>query len=164
MKVSQVLLKYLVQYHFLRESVSYFFSCKGSTFPSLERLVNALKYGEVDGILVDLYTAHYRNDLFNVTWIVVSQIIPFKFTSGVVISGNAAKLEQHFRDYIGNKSTVVVTDVLQKTNQDNNKVGRACPLCVSVIVQNGTFCCWIEHSTAKDCGSIRICSGTLSLH
>jgi len=116
-----------------------FFSCKGSTFPSLERLVNALKYGEVDGILVDLYTAHYRNDLFNVTWIVVSQIIPFEFTSGVVISGNAAKLEQHFRDYIGNKSTVVVTEVLQKTNQDNNKVGKPCPLCVSE--KNWIFCC-----------------------
>ena len=53
------------------------FSCKGSTFPTLEKLVIALKYGEVDGILVDLYTAHYRNDLFNATWIVVSQIIPF---------------------------------------------------------------------------------------
>ena len=106
------------------------FSCKGSTFPTLEKLVIALKYGEVDGILVDLYTAHYRNDLFNVTWIVVSQIIPFEFTSGVVISGNAGKLEQHFRDYVGNKSTVVVTEILQKTNQDNNKVGKACPLCV----------------------------------
>jgi len=92
-----------------------------SIFPTLERLVNALRYGEVDGILVDLYTAHYRNDLFNVTWIVVSQIIPFEFTSGVVVSGNAAKLKQHFRDYIGNKSTVVVTEILQKTNQDNNK-------------------------------------------
>ena len=163
MKVSQVLLKYLVQYHFLREFFFFFF-CKGSTFPSLERLVNALKYGEVDGILVDLYTAHYRNDLFNVTWIVVSQIIPFEFTSGVVISGNAAKLEQHFRDYIGNKSTVVVTDVLQKTNQDNNKVGGAYSLCVSVIVQNGKFFCRREHSTAKDCGFIRICSRTLFLH
>ena len=110
-----------------------YFSCKGSTFPTLERLVNALKYGEVDGILVDLYTAHYRNDLFNVTWIVVSQIIPFEFTSGVVISGNAGKLEQHFRDYIGNKSTVVVTEILQKTTQDNNKVRKACPLCVCCL-------------------------------
>ena len=104
-------------------------SCKGSTFPTLESLVIALKYGEVDGILVDLYTAHYRNDLFNVTWIVVSQIIPFEFTSGAVISGNAAKLEQHFRDYIGNKSNTVVTEILQKTNQDNTKVGKACLLC-----------------------------------
>ena len=111
------------------------FSCKGSTFPTLEKLVIALKYGEVDGILVDLYTAHYRNDLFNATWIVVSQIIPFEFTSGVVISGNAEKLEQHFRDYVGNKSTVVVTEILQKTNQDNNKVGKACPLCVFLFTK-----------------------------
>ena len=114
----------------------YFFSCKGSTFPTLERLVLALKYGEVDGILVDLYTAHYRNDLFNVTWIVVSQIIPFEFTCGVVISGNAAKLEQHFRDYNGNKSTVVVTEILQKTNQDNTKVGKACPLFVLLFTKS----------------------------
>ena len=121
-----------MQYHSLR---GLFFSCKGSTFPTLERLVLALKYGEVDGILVDLYTAHYRNDLFNVTWIVVSQIIPFEFTCGVVISGNAAKLEQHFRDYIGNKSTVVVTEILKKTNQDNTKVGKACPLFVLLLTK-----------------------------
>ncbi|KAL9951840.1 hypothetical protein ACROYT_G044575 [Oculina patagonica] len=93
---------------------------ESSTFPTLERLVNALKYGDVDGILVDLYTANYRSDLFNATWIVVSQIISFDFTSGVVISGNAAKLEQHFRDYVGNRSTVV-TEILQKTNEGSNK-------------------------------------------
>ena len=39
----------------------------------------------------------------------------------MVISGSAAKLEQHFREYIGNKSTVV-TEILQKTNQENDKV------------------------------------------
>ncbi|XP_078354628.1 uncharacterized protein LOC144639220 isoform X2 [Oculina patagonica] len=93
---------------------------ESSTFPTLERLVNALKYGNVDGILVDLYTANYRGDLFNATWIVVSQIISFDFTSGVVISENAAKLEQHFRDYVGNRSTVV-TEILQKTNEGSNK-------------------------------------------
>ena len=104
---------------------------------------------------MDLYTAHYRNDLFNVTWLVVSQIIPFEFTSGVVISGNAAKLEQHFRDYIGNKSTAVVTDILQKTNQNNEEVGKACPLCVSVLVFKMENISLNKHpeenSTAKDC-------------
>ncbi|CAH3178695.1 unnamed protein product [Porites lobata] len=90
-------------------------------FPSLERLVDALKQDEVDGILVDVYTAHYRSDLFNVTWIKISQILAYKFTCGVIISGNAAKLERIFREYVGNKSTVV-TDILQKTNQENEKV------------------------------------------
>ena len=94
---------------------------KGSTFPSLERLVDGLRQGEVDGILVDLYTAHYRSDLFNVSWITVTRILPYEFTTGVVISGNAAKLERHFREYVGNKARVV-TDILQKTNQENNKV------------------------------------------
>ena len=108
------------------------FSCKGSTFPTLEILVNALKYGDVDGILVDLYTANYRSDLFNATWIVVSQIISFEFTSGVVISGNAAKLEQHFRNYVGNKSTVV-TDILQKTNEANDRVREARAFCAYVF-------------------------------
>ncbi|KAK2569580.1 hypothetical protein P5673_005405 [Acropora cervicornis] len=41
----------------------------------------------------------------------------YKFTSGVVVTGNAEKLVQHFRDYIGNKSTKV-TEVLQKTTQE----------------------------------------------
>lgn len=71
--------------------------------------------------MVDVYTAHYRSDLFNVTWIKISQILDYKFTCGVIISGNAAKLERIFLEYVGNKSTVV-TDILQKTNQENEKV------------------------------------------
>lgn len=42
---------------------------------------------------------------------------PYKFTTGVVVKGNAEKLVQHFRDYIGNKNTKV-TEVLQKTTQE----------------------------------------------
>ncbi|XP_068727599.1 protein sidekick homolog [Montipora capricornis] len=90
------------------------------TYSSLEQLVDALGNNEVDGILVDLYTAHYRSDLFNASWMIVSKIIPYEFTTGVVITGNAAKLAQHFRDFIGNKSTVV-TDILQKTTQENKE-------------------------------------------
>ena len=43
----------------------------------------------------------------------------YKFPTGpgVVVKGNAEKLVQHFRDYIGNKSTKV-TEVLQKTTQE----------------------------------------------
>jgi len=44
----------------------------------------------------------------------------YKFTSGVVVTGNAEKLVQHFRDYIGNKSTKV-TEVLQKTTQETEE-------------------------------------------
>ena len=90
---------------------------KGSTYSSLEELVGALKYGEVDGILVDAYTAHYRDDLFNTSWIQVSQIIPYEFTSGAVISGTVVKLERHFRDLIAKKRTQV-TKILQETNED----------------------------------------------
>ena len=93
----------------------------GKTFLTLEKLVTALEYGEVDGILVDLYTASYRSDLFNVTWIVISQIIPFEFTSGAVISRNAGKLEKHFRDYIKTKGTVAVTEVLKKRTNEEKK-------------------------------------------
>ncbi|XP_074610733.1 uncharacterized protein LOC141865384 isoform X3 [Acropora palmata] len=90
------------------------------TYPTLERLFDALRSNEVDGILVDLYTADYRSDLFNATWITVSRIIPYEFTIGVVITGNAEKLVQHFRDYIGNKTTVV-TEILQKTTQETEE-------------------------------------------
>ena len=66
---------------------------------------------------MDLYTADYRSDLFNATWITVSKIIPYEFTIGVVITGKAEKLVQHFRDYIGNETTVV-TEILQRTTQE----------------------------------------------
>ena len=61
---------------------------------------------------------HHRSDLFSAIWITVRKIISYKFTTGVVITGNAEKLVQHFRDYCGNKSTEV-TEVLQKTTQES---------------------------------------------
>lgn len=94
---------------------------ESKTFLTLEKLVDALEDEEVDGILVDLYTASYRSDLFNVTWIVINQIIPFEFTSGVVISRSAVRLKEHFRDYIETKGTVAVTEVLKKRTSEEEK-------------------------------------------
>lgn len=107
----------------------------GKTFLTLEKLVTALEYGEVDGILVDLYTASYRSDLFNVTWIVISQIIPFEFTSGAVISRNAGKLEKHFRDYIKTKGTVAVTEVLKKRTNEEKKENKVSVTFLNIPVQ-----------------------------
>ena len=107
----------------------------GKTFLTLEKLVTALEYGEVDGILVDLYTASYRSDLFNVTWIVISQIIPFEFTSGAVISRNAGKLEKHFRDYIKTKGTVAVTEVLKKRTNEEKKENKVSVTFLKIPVQ-----------------------------
>lgn len=107
----------------------------GKTFLTLEKLVTALEYGEVDGILVDLYTASYRSDLFNVTWIVISQIIPFEFTSGAVISRNAGKLEKHFRDYIETKGTVAVTEVLKKRTNEEKKENKVSVTFLKIPVQ-----------------------------
>lgn len=49
-----------------------FFFLLGKIFFILEKFVIVLEYGEVDGILVDLYIVSYRSDLFNVIWIVIS--------------------------------------------------------------------------------------------
>ena len=61
-------------------------------------------------LLAPLHSAP-QEYLFNAIWITVRKIISYKFTTGVVITGNAEKLVQHVRDYCQNKSTEV-TEVL----------------------------------------------------
>jgi len=61
-------------------------------------LISALKNGKTEGIIVDMYIAGFRTDLFNGSWYKVSSILEKKFYYGVSISGNAATLARRFSD------------------------------------------------------------------
>lgn len=72
---------------------------KGTTYEDLENLAEALKIGRAEGIIVDMYMAGFRTDLFNGSWYKVSSILNEKFYYGVNIGGGAARLAKRFQEY-----------------------------------------------------------------
>ena len=83
-------------------------------------MVEALQSGNVSSILVDVYVAGYRKDLFNGTWYAVSDVINYKSAYGVVVSGYAASLQKQFREYAAKiklKSLTTVTKAQAKDKE-----------------------------------------------
>ncbi|XP_031558832.1 uncharacterized protein LOC116295209 isoform X2 [Actinia tenebrosa] len=70
-----------------------------TTYEDLENLAEALKVGLAEGIIVDMYMAGFRTDLFNGSWYKVSSILNEKFYYGVNIGGGAARLAKRFQEY-----------------------------------------------------------------
>ena len=68
-----------------------------TTYETLEDLVTALKEGEVDAILVDMYLPSKRKDVFNGTWF-EAFLIPKGFSYGAVLRGDAVKLEKDLKN------------------------------------------------------------------
>lgn len=82
----------------------------------MESLISALKRGNTEGIIVDMYLAGFRTDLFNGSWYKVSSILNRKFYYGVSINGNAASLAKRFKDY-SLKTYEVELKLLQEERQ-----------------------------------------------
>ena len=59
--------------------------------------MTALKEGEVDAILVDMYLPSKRKDVFNGTWF-EAFLIPKGFSYGAVLRGDAVKLEKDLKN------------------------------------------------------------------
>ena len=94
----------------------------GPLFPSTDALVAALKAGAVDGIVVDLYTAGFRSDLFSGSWFTVSKTIDYGFTCGVVLGATASRLEPLFREYAVARGDDSAVRVIQQTQKQQAKV------------------------------------------
>lgn len=93
--------------------------CLGTTYQDVESLISALKKGNMEGIIVDMYVAAFRTDLFNGSWYKVSSILEKKFYYGVIINGNAATLARRFNDQ-SLKTYAVEMKVLQEEREKEN--------------------------------------------
>jgi len=58
----------------------------------VEHLVQALKDGTVESILVDMYTPVKRKDLFNGSWFEVAMLLEAEISHGVLLQGSAVGL------------------------------------------------------------------------
>lgn len=66
----------------------------------MEEITQALLNKEVEGILVDAYSAGLRNDLFGRPEFRVSEIVDYKTAYGIVLSPNATPLRKCFQRYL----------------------------------------------------------------
>ncbi|KAL9950407.1 hypothetical protein ACROYT_G042895 [Oculina patagonica] len=88
----------------------------GKTFPDVKDLVQALKDGKVESILVDMYTPVKRKDLFNGTWFEVAKLLEAEISHGVLLQGHAVGLAEELEKMI--IANDVQTDYLQEGNDD----------------------------------------------
>lgn len=66
----------------------------------MEALAQALRVGEVDFVIVDMYLPVKRKDLFNETWFEAVELIQKEMYHGVVAQGDAIKLAPVLKEMI----------------------------------------------------------------
>lgn len=91
-------------------------SVSGKTFPDVKHLVEALKDGRVESILVDMYTPVKRKDLFNGSWFEVVKLLEAEISHGVLLQGSAIGLAEELEKMI--IANDVQTGYLQEGNDD----------------------------------------------
>jgi hypothetical protein len=69
-------------------------------YNNLYDIYNALTNGHVKGALVDAYVLGSRKDLFDNTRVRISKIYDYSSAYGVVLAGEAKKLQKCFREYV----------------------------------------------------------------
>ncbi|XP_048584343.1 phosphatidylinositol phosphatase PTPRQ-like [Nematostella vectensis] len=80
------------------------------SYPNITSLINAFQALNVTSIVVDPYTVQSRPDLFNDTWYKISNIISEEISYGVILGGNAVKLERHISEYVSSNVMAVSMD------------------------------------------------------
>ena len=70
------------------------------SYDNLYDIYNGLTKGYVKGALVDAYVLGSRRDLFDNVGIRISKIYDYSSAYGVVLTGEAKKLQKCFREYI----------------------------------------------------------------
>ena len=105
----------------------------GSTLPDVEQLVDALKTGKVDSVLVDMYTPLKRKDLFNGSWFEVAKLLETEISHGVLLQGGAVKIADELLKSIVTKN--VQTEYLQTRNEkQRNEVSTNHPSYLSILL------------------------------
>lgn len=72
----------------------------GKEYNNLIDVFFALKRRSVDGALIDAYTVGSRQDLFSDPAMIASKIINHQSSYGVVLAGDAQRLQRCFRNFL----------------------------------------------------------------
>lgn len=78
----------------------FLFHFEGKEYKGVDDITEALLNREVQGILVDTYSAGLRSDLFNRPGLQVNEILDYKTAYGVVLSPKVTQLGKCFERYL----------------------------------------------------------------
>lgn len=73
-----------------------------TTYPTVEKLAQSLKDGEVDYVLADMYLPVKRKDLFNGSWFEIAALIETEMYHGVILQGEALGLASALEEMMAN--------------------------------------------------------------
>ena len=79
-------------------------------------MYDALQTREVDGALVDALVAGSRGDLFNSSDLRIFKTLQHSSVYGVVLAGDAKKLQKCFSDFLKENSAEISAHVASKTS------------------------------------------------
>lgn len=92
------------------------FSPTAKEYRNLDEVYEALQAREVQGALVDALVAGSRLDLFNSSDLRIYKTIEHSSVYGVVLSGDAKKLQQCFGAFMKENSAEISAHVASKTS------------------------------------------------
>ena len=98
---------------------SFFVLSTGAEYDTIKELVENLKEGTTDAILLDMYATVTRRDLFNGSWFEVVQIVENEISHGLILSGEAVALAKDFEEMIRVKN--VQTNFLTHSDEDEEE-------------------------------------------
>lgn len=102
--------------------------------PDVEHLVEALKDGTVESILVDMYTPVKRKDLFNGSWFEVAMLLEAEISHGVLLQGSAVGLADELERMIIAQDAQTSYLQEENDNQEEEEVKIRTPLSYGAYV------------------------------
>ena len=97
-------------------------SFTGKEYTNLEEVYDALTNREVKGMLMDAFTVGSKKDLFNRRDLRISKLLDYKAAYGVVLGGEAKKLQKCLQRYVGEQRSEISKIV--ERNVETIEVGR----------------------------------------
>ena len=90
-----------------RSEKSYWSILTGKEYTNLQEVYNALINREVKGMLVDAFTVGSKKHLFNRRDLRISKLLDYKAAYGVVLGGEAKKLQKCLQKYVSEQRSEI---------------------------------------------------------
>jgi len=94
----------------------------GKEYTNLKEVFDALTNREVKGMLIDAFTVGSQKHLFNRRDLRISKLLDYKAAYGVVLGGEAKKLQKCLQRYVAEQRSEISKIV--ETNVETIEVGR----------------------------------------
>lgn len=97
--------------------MNFFFSLVDNVYNTITDLKDALLSREVEGVLIDAYTAGSSGSLFVQPGIRAVEVLPYPRSYGLVLSGRMANLVEEARVYLASNQNDIIELVESNTQK-----------------------------------------------